>query len=223
MIEIKKGTEPKELLEYRKKKFASYADMPADVKKKVIESLLSEQGHLCAYCMTRIDENDSKHKATIEHCIPQAITPEKERLDYRNMAAVCWGNRDAHSNNDKSCDAKRGSLKSSQQDMKKINVFDVASLTDIKYSSDGTIYSDDTEVDEDLNLRLNLNCEARRLKECRLQALHALHRSIAQKYFGKTAPQSYYQKLMEHYTAQQEMKTPYSGILIYWLNKHIRQ
>ena len=46
MIEIKKGSEPKELLEYRKQKFSSYADMPANVKKEVIKSLLSEQGHL---------------------------------------------------------------------------------------------------------------------------------------------------------------------------------
>ena len=173
MIEIKKGSEPKELLEYRKQKFSSYADMPTNVKKEVIKSLLSEQGHLCAYCMSRIDENEGKHKTTIEHCLPQAVTSENE---------------------DKSCDAKRGSLKDIQQSMKKINVFDGTTLSDIKYSSDGTIYSNDKDLDEDLNLRLNLNCEARRLKECRLQALHALHRSIAQKYFGKTAPQSYYQK-----------------------------
>lgn len=100
MIEIKKGTEPKELLEYRKQKYASYASMDSDVKKKVIKSLLSEQGHLCAYCMSRIDEGDGKHKATIEHCTPQAMTTEAERLNYRNMVAVCWGNRDAHSNED---------------------------------------------------------------------------------------------------------------------------
>ena len=36
MIEIKKGNEPKELLQYRQQDFASYADMPSDVKKKVI-------------------------------------------------------------------------------------------------------------------------------------------------------------------------------------------
>lgn len=101
MIEIKKGTEPKELLEYRQQKFASYADMPADVKKKVIKSLLLEQGHLCAYCMSRINADDGKHKTTIEHCTPQSATTEKERLDYKNMVAVCWGNRDAHSNDDK--------------------------------------------------------------------------------------------------------------------------
>ena len=64
MIEIKKGTEPKELLEYRKQEFASYADMKGDVKEKVMKSLLSEQGHLCAYCMSRIDEGDGKHRAT---------------------------------------------------------------------------------------------------------------------------------------------------------------
>ena len=46
--------------------------------------------------------------------------------------------------------------------MKKINVFDGTTLSDIKYSSDGTIYSNDKDLDEDLNLRLNLNCEARR-------------------------------------------------------------
>ncbi|MFQ9964045.1 MAG: hypothetical protein ACLRWI_14635 [Roseburia inulinivorans] len=90
MIEIKKGTEPKELLEYRKKEFASYADMKGDVKEKVMKSLLSEQGHLCAYCMSRIDEGDGKHRATIEHCIQQAVTDEKERLNYKNMVAVCW-------------------------------------------------------------------------------------------------------------------------------------
>ena len=80
--------------------------MPANVKKEVIKSLLSEQGHLCAYCMSRIDENEGKHKTTIEHCLPQAATSEKERLNYRNMVAVCGRNRDAHSNEDKSCDVK---------------------------------------------------------------------------------------------------------------------
>lgn len=151
--------------------------MPANVKKEVIKSLLSEQGHLCAYCMSRIDENEGKHKTTIEHCLPQAATSEKERLNYRNMVAVCLGNRDAHSNEDKSCDVKRGSLKDTQQNMKKINVFDGTTLSDIKYSSDDTIYSDDKDLDEDLNLRLNLNCEARRLKEKVNRALYRTNRN----------------------------------------------
>lgn len=221
MIEIKKGNEPKELLQYRQRDFATYADMPSDVKKKVIEGLLSEQGHLCAYCMGRIDGGDGKHRATIEHCIPQSVSAEKERLNYKNMVAVCWGNRDAHSNDDKSCDAKRGSLPLEQQDMKRLNVFDGRTLTDIQYTANGTVFSDNSDADEDLNKRLNLNCEARRLKECRLQALRTLHRMINQKYPNKTVPKKYLQELLAHYIAQNENREPYSGIMIAWLRKKV--
>ena len=63
MLEIKKRTEPRELLQYRHQQFATYADMPSEVKKKVLESLLSEQGHLCAYCMGRIDGGIGKRQA----------------------------------------------------------------------------------------------------------------------------------------------------------------
>lgn len=220
MIEIKKGNEPKELLEYRQQEFAAYADMPSNVKEKVIESLLSEQGHLCAYCMGRIDSG-GKRRATIEHCLPQAISTEQERLNYRNMVAVCWGNRDAHSNDDKSCDARRGSLPREQQNMKKINVLDGKTLADIQYRADGTIFSDDSDVNEDLNKRLNLNCEARRLKECRLQALRALHNTINRKYPNKTASKRYLQNLLAHYMEQSDPKKPYIGMLIAWLRKKV--
>lgn len=221
MIVIKKGNEPRKLLQYRQKVFSSYADMPPDVKQEVMESLLLEQGHLCAYCMSRIDRADKRHRATIEHCIPQSGSNEKERLNYKNMLAVCWGNRDARVNDDKSCDAKRGSLPREQQAMKKIDVFDRRTLTSIRYAADGTIFSDDPETDEDLNKRLNLNCEARRLKECRLQALRALHRVINQRYPNKTAPKKYFQELYVHYTEQMENRVPYSGIIIAWLEQKI--
>ena len=187
MIEIKKGNEPKELLQYRQRDFATYADMPSDVKKKVIEGLLSEQGHLCAYCMSRIDGGDGKHRATIEHCIPQSVSAEKERL----------------------------------QDMQRLNVFDGRTLADIQYTANGTVFSDNSDADEDLNKRLNLNCEARRLKECRLQALRTLHRMINQKYPNKTVPKKYLQELLAHYIAQNENREPYSGIMIAWLRKKV--
>lgn len=221
MITIKKGKAPKELLQYGRQDLSPYAGMPSDVKKKVIESLLSEQGHLCAYCMSRIDGGEGKHRATIEHWLPQAASAEKERLDYKNMLAVCWGNRDAHSNNDKSCDAKRGSLSGEQQNMKKLNVFDGRTMAGIRYGADGTIFSDDPDLDEDLNKRLNLNCEARRLKECRLQSLRALHREINEKYPNATAPKKYFRELLDHYTEPGEKRMPYSGIIIAWLSKRV--
>ncbi len=219
MVEIKKGREPRKLLQYRMQKNASYKDMPSDIKQEVIEHLLAEQGHLCAYCMKKIESGYGKHRATIEHCTPQAGTTEAERLNYRNMVAVCWGNRDADSNEDKTCDARRGSLPTAEQTMKKVDVFDGRTLSLIAYGSDGTIFSTDTGVDEDLNKRLNLNCESLDLKACRLAALLALQGKIEDRYPAKTAPKEYFQKLLSHYQEQGEYKTPYCGILIAWL-KH---
>lgn len=86
MITIKKGKAPKELLQYGRQDLSSYAGMPSDVKKKVIESLLSEQGHLCAYCMSRIDGGEGKHRATIEHWLPQAASAEKNAW----IIKICW-------------------------------------------------------------------------------------------------------------------------------------
>lgn len=55
MIEVKKGPEPKGLLQYRLTPHATYAAMPSVLKQEMIESLLSEQGYICAYCMKRIE------------------------------------------------------------------------------------------------------------------------------------------------------------------------
>lgn len=59
MIEIKKGREPEKLLRYRQRAGASYEQMDKDVKDELLEKLLNEQGHICAYCMRRIPETRS--------------------------------------------------------------------------------------------------------------------------------------------------------------------
>ncbi|NBH33059.1 hypothetical protein D3Z58_05740 [Clostridiaceae bacterium] len=56
MIYIKKNAEPAKLLQYRHQPNGRFDDMDADVKEQLRESLLKEQGHLCAYCMRRISE-----------------------------------------------------------------------------------------------------------------------------------------------------------------------
>ena len=58
MIYIQKKSEPDLLLKYRYQMNARFDDMDSDVKKQLRDSLLKEQGHLCAYCMKRI--NDTK-------------------------------------------------------------------------------------------------------------------------------------------------------------------
>ncbi|WP_207710209.1 hypothetical protein, partial [Neglectibacter sp. X4] len=59
--------------------------------------------------------------------------------------------------------------------------------------------------------------------DCRKQALNALQCDISKKYPNKDVPQDYFQKLLDRYTTQTGKKTPYVGILIYWLKKKIHR
>ena len=74
--------------------------MDKDVKDELLNKLLCEQGHLCAYCMKRIPETRKLPQGvppvTNEHWLPRnPMNQEKGNrdLDYRNMFAVCSGNR----------------------------------------------------------------------------------------------------------------------------------
>ena len=219
MIKITKRKEPRELRQHRLQKFSSYSNMPKNVKKKVLESLIAEQGGLCAYCMCRISDCE-ENCATIEHCEPQSLSPEKS-LDYDNMVAVCNGNRDHHSPEEKTCDARRGSLSIDKQSMKFLNVFDARKLEVIEYKSDGTIFSKNPDADEDLNYRLNLNCEARQLIENRKAALVKLQEDIYKAYIDKTIDEKHLKNRLTAILNNKE-KIPFCGILIWWLKKKIR-
>ena len=94
MILIKKGKEPKELIEYRTNKWnpyekqsvePSFEDMPTEIKDAIRRELLKEQGYLCAYCMRRIK---SVEETKIEHWVPQEKLTKEQGLDYSNMLGV---------------------------------------------------------------------------------------------------------------------------------------
>ena len=74
MILIRKGKEPPSLTRYRKLPYAYYDGF--DKKAEIRESLLREQGFLCAYYMRRIDQEHTR----IEHWKPEA---ELSELDPR--------------------------------------------------------------------------------------------------------------------------------------------
>ena len=57
MVVVQKGKEPNSLLAFRKQHpDADYEDMPTNVLKDVRSQMWEEQGHLCAYCMKKIDD-----------------------------------------------------------------------------------------------------------------------------------------------------------------------
>ena len=87
MRQIQKHPEPKSLTEWRAR-FQNdvnfgYGLLPPAMRAPVIESLLSEQGGLCAYTGRRI-ERDSCH---IEHIKPQCHCARGEDVDYHNLVA----------------------------------------------------------------------------------------------------------------------------------------
>lgn len=108
MISVVKGGEPKVLTE-AKRDIRNTPDAPFDYsslqgedKRKVLEALVTEQGHLCAYSMCRIGTDNSP--ATIEHIIPQhptSLNPDGGlSLSYKNMLAVCDGRNGALATSD---------------------------------------------------------------------------------------------------------------------------
>ena len=194
--------------------------MPSDIKAIVLNSLMEEQGHLCAYCMKRIPLRKGRLTATIEHLHPQNSISGEEKLSYQNMLAVCPGNRDATDNKHKSCDAFRGSLPPHKQGMT-VNPLNPNTLREIKYKENGIIFSDNPDIDSDLNERLNLNCEAQLLPDCRAKALKALQEKVMKDNPGRTASKEYFKKLLDKYTKADSYKVPYVGILINWLESKI--
>ena len=232
MIEIKKGREPRELARYRQLPNASYKDMHGapsgktdkdgkeiDVYTIVLNSLINEQGKICAYCMKRIPEKKGNPAATIEHIIPQSGSDESKRLDYRNMLAVCSGNRNGE-DREKTCDAKRGALPKEKQVLY-VNPLEKNSLKTIKYDSKGNIFSSDEDINNNLNETLNLNCSFVGLPDLRMAALNTLQQEINKRYSGRTVPKEYLIKLLDNFENEKTSKRPYVGILIQWLNKKI--
>jgi len=225
MILIKKRQEPRVLREYRKTIGASYQNMHGapsgrkdedgkneDVYSIVLNHLIDEQGGLCAYCMKRIPDYRKKPAASIEHIDPQSKTSTEKALDYSNMLAVCNGNRNAKTDDEITCDARRGNRHLD------INPLDGSTLIGIQYRNSGKIYSDDSEIDRQLNEVLNLNCEAMSLIKCRKSALNKMLSIIERRHKGD---REFYQRLLAEYEASRTEKPPFVGILIWWLKKHI--
>lgn len=220
MIEIKKGREPGKLLWYRQQVDASYEQMDKEVKEELLEKLLEEQGHICAYCMRRIPERRvlpiGAPSVTIEHWFPR--NPESKEdvgqgLNYRNMFAVCSGNRGCGNEDGLTCDARRGNQRI------KVNPCDADTLRGITYTSFGRIQSSDPEIDEDINERLNLNSESISLPENRKQVLQALIDDV-RKNHGTGDISLYCRRKLEQIRNAGDPKMPYVGIMIWWLEKH---
>lgn len=233
MIEIKKTSPPSELLTLQQNAVTqglsaneAYDTLRNPLKTDVINQLMCDQGHLCAYCMRKIpDERIGLPHVKIEHwearngegdetCGPQSA------LDYGNFLAVCSGNQNDTSKSKEeklTCDAKRGNEKL------KVKPCDAATLSTIYYTENGLIAATDSDINTDLTVTLNLNCirDSVQLPKERKEVLDAIQADVmAEVEEGSTLVDSctrLYQELSEI----SDPKPPYIGISLWWLKDTI--
>ena len=235
MILIKKRQAPPELdaLKQEAERLGlsddeGYKRLGNPLKTLVRESLMKEQGHLCAYCMRRIpderitEEDRDLSNIYIEHWQARSAenkSGENKGWDYRNLLAVCSGNEKApearkHKRRFFTCDKKR------ENAPLKINPLDEKTLETIYYLSDGTIKSTDPEIENDLQNRLNLNCstEAVTLPQNRKRVLDTIQEDLLRQE-GDLRQNCLEQLHM--WESESDPKTPYIGIAIWWLKEQI--
>lgn len=167
MIYIKKGMEP---IDWSFQRRTPGSDFDGTDKSSLRQSLLEEQGYLCAYCMKRIRYNKD---IKIEHY--HARNAENQ-FDYKNLLAVCTGNVTA-SNMKTHMDPKRFTCDSMKKDQTlHIDPQNQTDMNTIYYDNQGKIYSN--RYQEDLDNLLNLNDPQGYLISNRRAALQAVIRKL---------------------------------------------
>jgi len=214
MIYIRKGNEPRSLTEHRSKPEATYDNYQE--KDDVRKQLLEEQGYICAYCMRRI----SIDKMKIEHWIAQNSkdgTGLDHALEYRNMLGVCLGNQ-SHPHDAQTCDTYRGNEKLF------VDPRCEAHIQRIEYRGDGTIYSRDQRIDDDLNQRLNLNGAETELKAGRKEAIQQLQSFLQRKHPQGTWNVGLLKKVKSQFAEKQDGKfKPYVGVVLYQIDRYLKK
>jgi len=145
----KRYKEPKALTEYRSTPNATYAGLHGGVKQALREALGSEQGFICAYCMSRIKPD--VQGTVIEHYITQVRhtesrfdeqTHQENQLNYNNLLGTC--------NDFRSCSSIRGNVPLT------VNPSDISCEHLVRFRNDGVAYSTDARVQSDIGtLKLN--------------------------------------------------------------------
>ena len=147
MRAITKGPGPPSLTAHRLAPHSDY-DNYAE-KNDLRHSLVAEQRGLCCYCMVRIYSGPTTMK--IEHWRCQDYHPT-EQLNYRNLLGACMGGQ-GQPWDLQHCDTRKGN-----RDLR-WNPADPSHHIEarVRYELDGSIKSDDTKFDAQLNEVLNLN------------------------------------------------------------------
>lgn len=216
MIYIRKGREPESLTVYRKQAYATYDGYGK--KEELRESLLKDQGYLCAYCMRRI-ENDRRYMK-IEHWKPQSqLGTEAEKLDFGIMLGVCDGCRGS-ADEYTTCDEHRHDTELF------VNPLDRTMMASINYDREGYIKSTDERIEHDLNHVLNLNCKqvSSKIVLNRKSVYEECYERMKKLQAEGNWKKSMLQKVLRYYETQTNGKyREYVGVPLFLLNKYMKR
>lgn len=226
MILITKNKEPREWTEYRNTPGVDYQAIP-----ELVQSLLKEQGYICAYCMRRIPQRDKLYKkdgnsfvwTSENHRVEHIKSREQHddlKLEYTNMVVCCPG----HIGTEDHCDRLKGANDISFTPTSK------QFIDTVKYKTDGTIFSIDEVYNEEMNKILNLNTDL--LRRNRYSMLTEIITQINAtckkgKTWDKKTLEYYLRKYSERHSERDEEGVKekyyaYCGIVIWYIQKKLR-
>ncbi|MEQ3031643.1 hypothetical protein [Alistipes indistinctus] len=205
MKKIVKNPEPWEWRRFRTTSGVQYEPKP-----ELRDSLLKEQGYICAYCMQSLPHDGTNTR--IEHIKCRELHPQLE-LDYSNMVICCNG----QSGNETHCDLHKKN-RDVTFDLFSDPFFHTLSYT---YKAQGvTIHSNKATWDDEINDILNLNCNM--LQSNRKAAFDGAVDVLAKKPdWNRSA--NHLKKLRDLYNEQRKDGSyqAFCGVIVWLLDKRI--
>lgn len=204
MRTIRKGKEPRVLETYRQTEGATFAYLPAEVKRRIREQLVEEQLGLCCYCQSRIRATPEGMK--IEHWQCQAHHPGRQ-LDYSNLLGACLGGH-GRPEREQHCDTRKGNNGLC------FSVCDPAHPIErhIRFLGDGKISADDADIDEAIDAVLSLNMP--RLVSNRKAVLAAFQQRLQD---GRRVDPA---RELPKWDGREPGELPeFAQVIVYWLRK----
>jgi uncharacterized protein (TIGR02646 family) len=202
MRTIQKGPAPASLTQHRQQPHADYGNYTD--KDDLRQALVAEQRGLCCYCQSRIRATSEGMK--IEHWQCQADHPGRQ-LDFGNLLGACFGGH-ARPEREQHCDTRKGN------NALCFSVCDPAHPIErqIRFLGDGTIKSDDVDIDEALNTILNLNLS--RLMSNRKAVLAAFQQRLQD---GRSFDPA--RELPKWDGGEPGELSEFAQVVVYWLRK----
>lgn len=211
MREVTKGSEPAALTAHRQTPHCDYGNYAR--KDELRQALVSEQRGLCCYCMARIRNGPTNMKIEHWHCQEQYPT---EQLTYRNLLGACLGG-DREPEFLQHCDTRKGNRELRWNPADPNHHIE----TRIRYEFDGTIRSDDSAFDLQLDSVLNLNLPV--LKKNRKNVLDAVlewWKRENDRIHG-TIPRYRLERERNRYVTGNDELAPYCQVVVWWLGKKL--